>query len=424
MKVFLSAYDCQPGKGSESGVGWHWAKNIAEIGHEVWVVTRCQNRVPIEIEMARQPSTNLHFIYYDLPQKFHWSGWKKYIWRFNIAENFSWAIWNHAYYFFWQRNIARIATDFHKTKQFDVAHHITYASATRATFLGNTDIPFVMGPCGGGERAPFRLRSRLTKYDKRTEFIRDVFILIAALNPYVRAMYKKATIIFFSTEQSKQIVAKKYRDKAHIKLQIGIEPVIDSTVNLNNSQHENKKLLYVGRFIYWKGMSSGLRAFAMYIKMHPNTTLTMVGKGKAEHAWRALAQELKIEDNIQWISWVDQEQLKNIYQDHDAFLFPSFHDSGGNVVIEAMSYGLPVICLNLGGPSISVTDKCGRIVDVSKQDITGVEAALCNAIEWVLFDNERLHQLKNEAIMRASSFSWNTIVRETYSLIEKNISIK
>jgi len=421
MKVFLSAYSCQPGKGSEDGVGWHWAKNISEIGHEVWVVTRCQNRASIEVEMARQPSANLHFIYYDLPQKFHWAGWKKYIWRFDIAENLSWAIWNQAYYFFWQRNIARIAADSHKTVQFDIAHHITYASATRAVFLGNTDIPFVIGPCGGGERAPVRLRARLTRYEKLTELIRDVSISISGLSPYVRAMYKKAKIIFVSTEQSKQVVSKKYKGKVHIKLQIGIEPFIDSSVNLNNSKRENKKLLYVGRFIYWKGMDSGLRAFAMHIKTYPNTILTMVGKGKAERGWRALAQELEIEDNIQWISWVDQEQLKNIYQDHDAFLFPSFHDSGGNAVIEAMSYGLPVICLSLGGPAVSVTKKCGRIIDIRKKDIASVEAALCNAMEWVLSDNERLRQLKNEAIIRASSFSWNTIVRETYSLIEKTL---
>lgn len=421
MKVFLSAFSCQPGKGSESGVGWHWAKNISEIGHEVWVVTRCQNRASIEAEMARSPSSNLHFIYYDLPNKFHWGAWKKYIWRFNIAENLSWAIWNHMYYFFWQREIARIASDLHKTVRFDVAHHITYASATRAVFLGSTDIPFVIGPGGGGERAPFRLRTQLSRYQKLTEFIRDVSIFISGLSPYVRGMYKKAKIIFVCTEQSKQIIAKKHRHKVHIKLQIGIESVIDNKVTLKNSQREYKKLLYVGRFIYWKGMSFGLKAFSMYIKTHPNTMLTIVGKGKEERVWRKLAQELEIENNIQWISWVDQEELKNIYQDHDAFLFPSHHDSGGNVVIEAMAYGLPVICLNLGGPAVAVTEKCGRIVDVKKKDITDVEADLCNAMEWILSDNERLQKLKKAAIMRASSFTWNNIVREAYSLIEKNI---
>ena len=42
-KIFVSAYACEPGMGSEIGVGWHWVIELAKY-HEVWVLTRESNR--------------------------------------------------------------------------------------------------------------------------------------------------------------------------------------------------------------------------------------------------------------------------------------------------------------------------------------------------------------------------------------------
>ena len=44
------------------------------------------------------------------------------------------------------------------------------------------------------------------------------------------------------------------------------------------------------------------------------------------------------------------------------FLYPSLHDSGSFTVLEAMAAGLPVVCLDRGGPALSVDDKCGKVV--------------------------------------------------------------
>ena len=57
-------------------------------------------------------------------------------------------------------------------------------------------------------------------------------------------------------------------------------------------------------------------------------------------------------------------------------LFPSLHDSGGMVVLESLAYGLPVVCLNIGGPGIIVTNGCGRLVDVVGKSKAEVVAKL------------------------------------------------
>jgi hypothetical protein len=64
MKVLLSAYACEPNKGSEPGVGWQWTLEIARLSYDVWMLTRANNRENIEAELAKMPPiTNLHFIY-------------------------------------------------------------------------------------------------------------------------------------------------------------------------------------------------------------------------------------------------------------------------------------------------------------------------------------------------------------------------
>jgi hypothetical protein len=66
MKVLVSAYACEPGKGSEPAVGWNWIVQIARF-HEVWAITRSSNRRAIEMSLAGKPLGNVHWLYYDLP---------------------------------------------------------------------------------------------------------------------------------------------------------------------------------------------------------------------------------------------------------------------------------------------------------------------------------------------------------------------
>src|ERR1039458_2632356 len=74
LRVLLSAYACEPGRGSEPAVGWNWVPHIAK-RHDVWVITRANNRSPIEKALGKPAPENVHWIYFDLPP---WARfWKK-----------------------------------------------------------------------------------------------------------------------------------------------------------------------------------------------------------------------------------------------------------------------------------------------------------------------------------------------------------
>jgi hypothetical protein len=75
LKVLLSAYACEPGKGSEPGMGWHWAVEITRLGHEVHILTRANNVGACERGLANLPGLRLLVHGYDLPCWARW--WKK-----------------------------------------------------------------------------------------------------------------------------------------------------------------------------------------------------------------------------------------------------------------------------------------------------------------------------------------------------------
>ena len=68
MRILAFAYACEPGRGSEPGAGWSWARMLAGLG-ETWVVTRANNREAIEAGLDGLPEADrLHFVYVDLPE--------------------------------------------------------------------------------------------------------------------------------------------------------------------------------------------------------------------------------------------------------------------------------------------------------------------------------------------------------------------
>lgn len=75
QKIFISAYACEPGLGSEIGVGWHWVLEMSKY-FELWVLTRRSNQHTIEPWIAEHPKySHIHFLYFDLPK---WARfWKK-----------------------------------------------------------------------------------------------------------------------------------------------------------------------------------------------------------------------------------------------------------------------------------------------------------------------------------------------------------
>ncbi|MGH9961935.1 MAG: glycosyltransferase family 4 protein, partial [Pyrinomonadaceae bacterium] len=270
----------------------------------------------------------------------------------------------HLYYVLWQWRAYLFVKNIHARERFDLVHHITLGAIRLPSFLGRLGPPFIFGPVGGGERAPWRLRQGYGWRGWIVDLIRDAWNFVIRIDPLIQNTFKKADSIYVKTWDSRPVIPRKYWPKVRCRLEIGSVPT-NRPIQKVFDQTNGLRIGYVGRFVYWKGMHLGLPAFARLAAVYPRVHLTLVGSGPEELRWRALAEQLGISDRLSWIPWVTHEELKSIYVQQDVLLFPSLHDSSGNVVLEAMSHGLPVVCLDLGGPGVMVDEICGRVIATS-----------------------------------------------------------
>ncbi len=391
MRVLLSAYACEPGKGSEPGVGWRWAIEIARCGHDVTVLTRANNRTNIEAGIVADSDypNNIEFAYYDLPA-----------WVMKLKRRFH-AV--HLYYALWQWLAFYKARQLHALTPFELVHHITFVSIRNFGRLGKIGIPFVLGPLAGGETSPFWLRWHTGWRGGLRDTFRDLVNALSRLDIFLRMALNKAERVAVTSPQTLEYIPRRHRAKTRCVLQIGMDKSTDQDTG---GVGWHKRILYIGRFLYWKGMSIGIDVFAKSLKNDSELTLTLVGNGPEETRWRRLAEEYGIAEKIHWIPWLSQTEQEKIYATHGVLLFPSLHDSGGQVVLEALSHGLPVVCLKLGGPGVIINDNCGRAIKTGHGNYT----RLVNDMAQALSDFTETPECWREASIRAEEvtgkWSW------------------
>ena len=89
--------------------------------------------------------------------------------------------------------------------------------------------------------------------------------------------------------------------------------------------------------------------------------LIMIGDGAERKKLEALVKKYGMDDNVTFTGKLSYDEVNNYYDWADLFLFPSLRDTSGNVVLESMSHGTPVIALNHNGASEMITPECGEL---------------------------------------------------------------
>jgi len=409
MKILLAAYACEPARGSEPGVGWNWALALVRRGHEVWVLTRRNNQTCIEAALERwhEPyASRLHFIYYDLPR---WAAWWK---RGGRGV--------HLYYSLWQRGIVGVARAAHLQQRFDVVHHLTFGVWRQPTLLHRLGIPCIFGPVGGGEMAPWPLVHGMPSLRARvSEYLRFAVNVVSLLNPGLRRCFASSPWIIAKTRETAAWIARA-GGEATVSLEIGIAP--ERIVDESPTRHPGRlDCLYAGRLIALKGIHLALLALARATQAGVDVRFTVVGNGPLRGTLEAMSDALGIGPKVVFCGQLSQAELYAKYREHDLLLFPSLHDSSGNVVLEAFASGLPVLCLQLGGPAEMVDASCGRAVEArrgSQQEV--IEGLAASLIDFA-GSPELLLRLREGARKKAVGASWDDTVETVYAPVEAQL---
>jgi len=293
-------------------------------------------------------------------------------------------------------------------------HHITFVSIHQPSFLFLLKGPrFIYGPAAGGDLVPFKFLNDFPIKKRVKEYLIYLTNYILHVDPIRRYMLRKSELIFVNSVSTREFIPKKFHNRTTVNLAIGVSEMQDFAECEVRAKESNLKLIYVGKFFHWKGLHLVLKAVEQLNSASEQVELTLIGKGDFNF------NQYNI-DKIEVVNWISQEELFNMYHQYDIMIFPSFRDSGGMVVLEALSCGLPVICLDTGGPGQIVNDTCGKrisIGDNSQQDV--IDEIVMN-IQNLYYDRERISELRNGAVNRAKKFEWKNIVGSVYTIIENN----
>jgi len=350
MKVLLSAYACEPGKGSEPGIGWNWVKQIARFA-EVWVITRANNREAIEEALAEEPLPNVRWVYFDLPR---WARfWKKGQWGV------------HLYYYLWQVGIYFLARQLHRKVEFDLVHHVTFGNYWLPSFLSLLPVPFIWGPVGGGESAPRAFYRTFSWRGRFYEFLRNLARWLGEHDPFTRMTTRRATIALATTDETAKKLKRLGAKKLKVLSQVALSATeIAELANIPSRWANPFRLISLGRLLHWKGFHLGLQAFARLVRDFPESEYWLVGDGPERKNLERLVQKLGVAEKVRFFGALPRSEALKKLAECDVLVHPSLHDSGGWVCVEAMAAGRPVICLDLGGPGLQVTEQTGIKVPV------------------------------------------------------------
>ncbi|NJR65880.1 MAG: glycosyltransferase [Leptolyngbyaceae cyanobacterium CRU_2_3] len=364
MKVLISAYACEPGRGTELGVGWNTAREVARY-HEVWVLTRPDDgREAIEAELKRNPVPNLHFVYFTLPV---WGGgWKWGQGAFQI------------HYYLWQIQSYFVARKLHQEIGFDIAHHVTFVKYSTPSFLSLLPIPFIFGPVGGGETAPQSFWQDFSQRAKSYEILRNLMRWVGEIDPFTRMTVRRSALAWATTVDTAERLVAMGGQNVQVLSQVGLLPEeVEQLGQFSSSEPVPLRFISIGRFLHWKGFHLGLRAFAQ-AALPLEAEYWLVGKGPEAASLQTLAKNLGIAAQVKFFDEMPRADLMHKLSTCLALVHPSLHDSGAFVCLEAMAVGRPVICLDLGGPAVQVTEETGFKIpaDHPEQAIAGMAEAM------------------------------------------------
>ena len=162
-------------------------------------------------------------------------------------------------------------------------------------------------------------------------------------------------------------------------------------------------ILNVGRLSYQKAQDVLLLAYAQVVAKEPDWSLTIIGEGPREQYLHDQASSLGLFDQIDWVDWTTA--IDRYYENAQIFVLPSRYEGMPNVLLEAMSFGLPSIVTDASpGPLEHIVDEENGLVVPA-----GNVQRMANAILRLIESPELRQRLGSAARARISEMGRDVV---------------
>lgn len=171
--------------------------------------------------------------------------------------------------------------------------------------------------------------------------------------------------------------------------------------------------LFVARFAANKGIHILLQAIKELNEQgfNPLVHFNLAGTGPLLNHYKENYQF----SNVSYLGFIDDDSLKQLYKEADAFVFPTLFEGMPTVVLEAMSYSLPVIVSDVGATAELVDAANGFLIEAGNVDqVKEAIQSFCNMSqeERTLLGTRSFEKVKN-------NFTWQAVAKKHISLFRE-----
>ncbi|MCD8235782.1 MAG: glycosyltransferase [Prevotellaceae bacterium] len=390
--ILISAYACEPYKGSEQGVGWNWALQIAK-RNKVIVITRSNNEPVISDYLMEHPMENITFHYCDVPNAIR---------RFKKGRKGV-----HWYYYLWQYYCYKKAKEIIKTETVDYTFTVTFGNMWLPTFLYKLPVRHIWGPIGGEAGIPKILWDRISLKQKIIESVRAINPYIPISNPFYNRICKKSYKIIARTNEVEQVLPRSCRDKVVVCLETGASAEDCKMMKAKAEQAEaTDDLVHVGQMIPRKMLDIGIEAFARIANKYPHVKYNLVGTGPEKHHLKELANEYGLKDRVIFHGIKPRDEAIALMQKSAIIVHPSAYEGGCWSLFEAMISEKAIVCFDVSGNHVLLTDECAELIPMMSHE--KAVGAFAQKLDLLLSDKilrDRLGKAACERIL--NHFLWD-----------------
>lgn len=406
MKILISAYSCETGRGSEGEIAWRLVHELSN-DHEITVITR-KNLIKTHLEFFKknQKPARLRFEYYDTHP----------IFRFYKKGKRGFLI----YYYLWQVGISFKARKMLRRESFDILHHLTGGMDWMPSGLSLCKGRFIWGPVGSEDTHQLvlthqPLRSKLKDLTRR--FVRYI---LRNLDPFTRYTAWRSSVVLSHTPET---LPNRLKYKTKFFSQTGIFNHPDIAIPKKNLSRNNRlKLIYAAELKDWKGARIALDAALNAFELGLEADLIIIGDGPLSYEMKNTAKLHPQGQHVSFLGKVPMKKIVHYLYESDLMLFPSFHHGLSTIVLQSMLTGVPIICIEGDATGRAVKQSAGVTVPLSNHEKPHISIA--QAIIDLSKDEEKRKNLAKNAQKLANEHYSYTVLAKRISSEYINFSNK
>lgn len=396
------AYECSPYRGSEWAVGWGRLLGASKVA-ETHVVTSEENFAALR--RARDEGILPENVLFYTPapdDKLRRMERKPAIYAYNYKT-----------YHYWQKLAFAQVQELHARENFDLVHQISVCTFREPGYGWKLGVPFVWGPVGGTQNFPTRFLSMLAPKEALKEGLRTAANKITLRKPRVRRAARRASALIAANSTNEKDFRSAFGRDIDLLLETGIHEVMEPNrdrfeARLANDRSGRKpaplQILWSGELQTRKALPVLLRALSR-LKDETPWQLNVVGDGPLRERWAAEAAQLGIADKVHFLGRLSFPEAVKRMHSAELFCFTSLRDTSGNVVLEALAAGVPVMCFDHQGAGDMVSDFSG--VKLAVRSPRQAYEDWGGAIRVLAADPRKLYALSRGATVQARRFLWS-----------------